>query len=68
MNDTIMDMDEMSDYLKISKSFLYKRVHKRTIPFVKVGRRTIFVKEQIDKWIEANAGKPDEPLPQLPVV
>ncbi len=66
MNDSILNIDELSEYLKLSKSFLYKKVHRKTIPFVKVGRRTIFVREQIDKWIQSGAGTPGESLPQLP--
>jgi excisionase family DNA binding protein len=46
-----LSMDELSEYIGMSKSFLYKQVHKNEIPFLKVGSRTKFVTEEIYKWI-----------------
>ncbi len=60
-----LDMDELAEYIKVSKSFLYKRVCYETIPFVKLGSRTVFVKEQIDQWV-INGGQMGVDLPELP--
>jgi len=60
-----LDMDELAEYIKVSKSFLYKRVCYKTIPFVKLGARTVFVKEQIDQWV-INGGQMGVDLPELP--
>ena len=60
-----LDMDELVEYIKVSKSFLYKRVCYKTIPFVKLGNRTVFVKEQIDQWV-INGGQKGVDLPELP--
>ena len=46
-----LDIDELADYIHLSKSFIYKRVCYKTIPFVKLGTRTVFVREQIDQWL-----------------
>ena len=46
-----LNMDELSEHVGMSKSFLYKRVCNKTIPFIKLGTRTVFVKEEIDKWV-----------------
>ena len=60
-----LDMDELAEYIIVSKSFLYKRVCYKTIPFVKLGSRTMFIKEQIDQWV-INGGQMNVELPDLP--
>ena len=60
-----LDMDELAEYIIVSKSFLYKRVCYKTIPFVKLGSRTMFIKEQIDQWV-INGGQMGVDLPKLP--
>lgn len=68
MNNTkkFLNMDELADYTGMSKSFLYKRVSKKTIPFVKLGeRRTVFITEEIDKWV-LRGGQMGLELPELP--
>lgn len=58
-------MDELADYTGMSKSFLYKRVFNKTIPFIKLGTRTVFVTEEIDKWV-LRGGEMVMDLPELP--
>jgi excisionase family DNA binding protein len=48
----VLTIDELSDYLKISKSTLYKLVREGKIPCQKVGRHWRFRKEAIDRWLE----------------
>ena len=60
-----LDMDELAEYIKMSKSFIYKRVCYKTIPFKKIGSRTMFDKEQIDQWV-INGGQKGVDLPELP--
>jgi len=55
MNDTpgdVLTIDELSVYLKISTSTLYKLVREGKIPSQKVGRHWRFRKEAIDRWLE----------------
>lgn len=65
MNDTpgdVLTIDELSVYLKISTSTLYKLVREGKIPSQKVGRHWRFRKEAIDRWLEetwTNGGKPE---------
>jgi len=50
--DAVMTIDELSEYLKISKSSLYKLVQEGSIPGAKkVGRHWRFHRETIDKWM-----------------
>ncbi len=59
-----LDIDELAEYIHLSKSFIYKRVCTKTIPFVKLGNRTVFVIEQIDQWV-INGGQIGMNLPDL---
>lgn len=47
----LFDIDELSAYLSIPKATLYTKVHKKDIPFVKIGRSVRFDKVQIDNWV-----------------
>jgi len=46
-----LNICELSEHIGMSKSFLYKRVCNKTIPFIKLGTRTVFVREEIDTWV-----------------
>ena len=48
----ILTIDELSAYLKISKSTLYKLVREGKIPSQKIGRHWRFRKSAIDRWFE----------------
>lgn len=60
-----LNMDELAEYIDMSKSFIYKRVFTNTIPYVKVGNRNRFLKDQIDQWV-INGGEMGDDLPELP--
>ena len=53
------------DYIHLAKSTIYKMVRTNTIPHIKKGTRTIFDREQIDRWM-VNGTSDD--LPQLPKI
>ncbi|QNN25101.1 helix-turn-helix domain-containing protein [Planctomycetales bacterium ZRK34] len=50
--DEIMTMDELAEYLKISKSTLYKLAVENKLPGTKIGKRWRFHKEAIDSWVK----------------
>jgi len=54
--DQILTIDELSSYLKISKSTLYKLAREGKVPRQKVGRHWRFRKEAIDRWLEEMYG------------
>ena len=66
MNDTLGDVltiEELSAYLKISTSTLYKLVREARVPSQKVGCHWRFRKEAIDRWLEetwTNGAKSEE--------
>ena len=48
----VMTIEELSDYLRISRSTLYKLAQESKVPCKKVGRHWRFRKEAIDRWLE----------------
>lgn len=53
----LLNIQEVADYTGLSPHTLYTMVSQRRIPFVKLGRLTKFDREEIDRWITANAVK-----------
>jgi excisionase family DNA binding protein len=49
---TVMTIEELSDYLRIPRSTLYKLAQEGKVPCKKVGRHWRFRKEAIDRWLE----------------
>ena len=48
--DEILTIQELSDYLKVPVSTLYKLVREGSIPSFKVGKHWRFHKDAIDRW------------------
>ncbi len=48
----ILDIDEVSSFLRIPKGTVYKMCERGKIPHFKAGRRLRFRKATVDKWIE----------------
>ena len=56
----VLTIEELSVYLKIPKSTLYKLVREGKVPSQKIGRHWRFRKEAIDRWLdETRAEEPD---------
>ena len=51
-DDSVMTIDELSGYLKIAKSTLYKLAQEGKLPGQKVGRHWRFRKDAVDRWLE----------------
>lgn len=49
---SVMTIDELSGYLKIPRSTLYKLAQEGKVPCQKVGRHWRFRKEAVDRWLE----------------
>jgi excisionase family DNA binding protein len=48
-----LDMDEASSYLGIKKSTLYLKVHYGEIGYIKIGSRTYFKIEELDRYLDS---------------
>ncbi|MFH1107952.1 MAG: helix-turn-helix domain-containing protein [Planctomycetota bacterium] len=58
-SDIVLTITELSAYLKISKSTLYKLAQEGKVPGQKVGRHWRFHKEVVDEWLgKANPAAP----------
>jgi len=51
-SNSVLTIEELAGYLKISKSTLYKLAQEGKIPCQKVGKHWRFRKEAIDRWLE----------------
>jgi excisionase family DNA binding protein len=57
-----LNLDELSDYIKLSKSSIYKLTMGNRIPFIKTGKKLLFKQEAIDQWLEQHAQPTAEEL------
>lgn len=53
----VMTIIELSKYLKISRSTLYKLAQEGKVPGQKVGRHWRFHKAAVDRWLGDDAGR-----------
>jgi len=51
-NESVMTIDELSAYLKVAKSTLYKLAQQGKLPAQKVGRHWRFHREAVDTWLK----------------
>ncbi len=58
VDDAILDMNALALYLKVNKSWIYKRTKQYEIPFIKKGKYCLFRKSDIDAWLNKDAVKP----------
>ena len=54
ITETLLTLDELSEYLQVSKSTLYKLVQAGKVPGTKIGKHWRFRKATIDLWIDGN--------------
>lgn len=57
MEKRLIGVKEIEVYLGIPKGTIYNLVSQRRIPFVKIGRRTLFDLSEINRWITENTEK-----------
>ncbi len=50
----LMNIEECSKFLGLSKNSLYIMTSKKEIPFYKVGKRILFDKGEVYQWITTN--------------
>ncbi len=54
--DDVLTIKELSIYLKVPKSTLYKLVREGKVPCQKIGRHWRFHRDAIDAWLKAHVG------------
>ncbi len=53
---TYLSTREAADYLRRTPASIRNLVLRRQIPFRKVGGRLLFIKEELDKWVQESEG------------
>ena len=53
MEDRWLAVEEIAQYLGISKDTVYTWINKKKMPAHKIGRLWKFKKEHVDAWVEA---------------
>jgi excisionase family DNA binding protein len=48
----LLNLTELSDYIKLSKSTIYKGTMSHKIPHIKLGKKLLFEKDAIDQWLQ----------------
>ncbi|HHL34323.1 MAG TPA: DNA-binding protein [Desulfobulbaceae bacterium] len=55
MEDRWLKINEICDYLNVTRETVYKWTRKRGMPEHRVGRRWMFKHDQVDQWVESGA-------------
>ena len=50
----LLTADDVASLLRVPRSTVYELTRSRRLPHVKVGRRTLFVRSDLDAWIVAS--------------
>jgi excisionase family DNA binding protein len=56
--DEIMTIEELSSYLKVSRSTTYKLAQQGVLPGTKVGKHWRFHKDAVDEWLKKRSKHP----------
>lgn len=60
---TVLNVTELADYTGFRKSYIYKLVHKNSIPFSKPnGKVLFFERKKIDDWLLQNSYKSNDEI------
>jgi len=60
MQQKLINVSELAQVLGVSIQTIYTWVSQRRLPFVKVGRRTMFNPEEIERWIKMRSRRETE--------
>jgi excisionase family DNA binding protein len=52
MNDKLLNVKEISEYLNVSKSSVYNYIKDESIPSIKLNGRLLFSQDAINSWIK----------------
>ncbi|UZT97053.1 helix-turn-helix domain-containing protein [Chryseobacterium fluminis] len=55
-----MDLNSLIKYIPFTKATIYSKVNRKQIPFKKIGKKLIFSKQEIDRWIDEGGNMTSE--------
>ena len=53
IEDSLWDVDEVAKYLKTGKDTVYRWIASKDMPSLKVGKKWLFRKEEVDAWLDS---------------
>ena len=56
--DNLITIRELADYIGVSPKTIQNWVAYRTIPFLRIGKRTLFRKSRIEAWLQTKEFEP----------
>ena len=56
--DNLITIEELADYIGVSQKTIRNWVAMRSIPFLRIGRKTFFYFEKLDKWFQTKEFEP----------
>lgn len=62
MSQEIMTVEEVAEYLDLSPSTIYQKVHEKSIPYTKIRNLLRFPKSIIDAWLAQNTVHPESDM------
>jgi excisionase family DNA binding protein len=65
VNKAPMGVKELSEYLKLSDSAIYKLTSTSQIPHSKSGKKLYFKKEDIDEWLQTKRIKTNDEMKKM---
>jgi excisionase family DNA binding protein len=54
LSEPLLTANEVAELLRVPRSTVYELTRTRRLPFIKVGRRTLFVRVDLDARVVAN--------------
>ena len=51
LSEPLLTADEVAALLRVPRSTIYELTRTRRLPHIKVGRRTLFVRVDLDAWV-----------------
>lgn len=60
MEEEVLNAQEASEYLKISKSYLLKMAKEKQVPSLRIGRIYRFTRSSLNQWINERLGLNEE--------
>ena len=56
--DNLITIEELADYIGVSQKTIRNWISLRSIPFLRIGRKTFFCFEKLDKWFQTKEFEP----------
>ena len=54
MNDKILNIKELAEYINCSEAFIRKLIYTNKIPYFRIGKKILFKLSKIEDWIKIN--------------